>query len=181
MNKYVLRTSLVWFCSHVALTVAYLALPRHRLKRTISDAAEPQPIAVWSRGITPGNTNARPAADKPRLRTTARSGPAHAGAHAKHRRETGTVESKQISDDIRATGTVEIDERLISYVQVRFSGYIRKVFANATYQYVRRASRSSRSTALSWSRHRMNTCSRFEPESRSATAASTGLPRARRR
>ena len=52
--------------------------------------------------------------------------------------KTGTVEYKQVSDDIRATGTVDIDERLVSYVQVRFPGYIRKVFANATYQYVRK-------------------------------------------
>jgi Cu(I)/Ag(I) efflux system membrane fusion protein/cobalt-zinc-cadmium efflux system membrane fusion protein len=50
----------------------------------------------------------------------------------------GTVEYKQLNDDIRATGTVDIDERLLSYVQVRFPGYIRKVFANATYQYVRK-------------------------------------------
>jgi Cu(I)/Ag(I) efflux system membrane fusion protein/cobalt-zinc-cadmium efflux system membrane fusion protein len=52
--------------------------------------------------------------------------------------ETGTAEWKQINDAIRATGTVDIDERLVSYVQVRFSGYIRKVFANATYQYVKK-------------------------------------------
>jgi Cu(I)/Ag(I) efflux system membrane fusion protein/cobalt-zinc-cadmium efflux system membrane fusion protein len=52
--------------------------------------------------------------------------------------KTGTVEYKQLSNDIRATGTVDIDERLISYVQVRFPGYIREVFANATYQYVRK-------------------------------------------
>jgi multidrug efflux pump subunit AcrA (membrane-fusion protein) len=50
---------------------------------------------------------------------------------------TGTVEYKQVSNDIRATGNVDIDERLVSYVQVRFPGYIRKVSANATYQYVR--------------------------------------------
>ncbi len=48
----------------------------------------------------------------------------------------GVVERKQVSDDIRATGTVDIDERRISYVQVRFRGYVRKVFVNATYQYV---------------------------------------------
>ncbi|MBB5318182.1 efflux RND transporter periplasmic adaptor subunit [Tunturibacter empetritectus] len=52
--------------------------------------------------------------------------------------KTGTVEYKQLSDDLRATGTVDIDERLLSYVQVRFPGYIRKVFANATYQYIRK-------------------------------------------
>jgi Cu(I)/Ag(I) efflux system membrane fusion protein/cobalt-zinc-cadmium efflux system membrane fusion protein len=50
--------------------------------------------------------------------------------------KTGTAEFKELNDDIRATGTVDVDERLISYVQVRFPGYIRKVFADATYQYV---------------------------------------------
>ncbi|HEX4021939.1 MAG TPA: efflux RND transporter periplasmic adaptor subunit [Acidobacteriaceae bacterium] len=50
--------------------------------------------------------------------------------------QTGIVECKQLDDDIRATGTVDINERLVSYVQVRFPGYIRQVFANATYQYV---------------------------------------------
>jgi len=52
--------------------------------------------------------------------------------------QTGTVEYKQLNDEIRATGTVDINERLLSYVQVRFPGYIRKVFANATYLYVRK-------------------------------------------
>jgi Cu(I)/Ag(I) efflux system membrane fusion protein/cobalt-zinc-cadmium efflux system membrane fusion protein len=50
----------------------------------------------------------------------------------------GTAEYKQLNDDIRATGTVDINERLLSYVQVRFPGYIRKVFANATYQYIQK-------------------------------------------
>jgi RND family efflux transporter MFP subunit len=49
---------------------------------------------------------------------------------------TGTVEFKQISGNVRAAGNVDIDQRLISYVQVRFPGYIRKVYANADYQYV---------------------------------------------
>jgi RND family efflux transporter MFP subunit len=52
--------------------------------------------------------------------------------------KTGTVEYKELNDEIRATGTVDVDERLQSSVQVRFSGYIRKVFADATYQYVRK-------------------------------------------
>jgi Cu(I)/Ag(I) efflux system membrane fusion protein/cobalt-zinc-cadmium efflux system membrane fusion protein len=52
--------------------------------------------------------------------------------------KTGTVEYQRLDDDIRATGTVDINERLLSYVQVRFPGYIRQVFANATYQYVRK-------------------------------------------
>jgi Cu(I)/Ag(I) efflux system membrane fusion protein/cobalt-zinc-cadmium efflux system membrane fusion protein len=51
---------------------------------------------------------------------------------------TGTAEYKDLSDGLRATGSVAINDRLLSYVQVRFSGSIRKVFANATYQYVRK-------------------------------------------
>ena len=43
-----------------------------------------------------------------------------------------------VQDQIRVTGDVAIDETRLSYVQTRFSGYIDKVFANATYQYVRK-------------------------------------------
>jgi RND family efflux transporter MFP subunit len=50
----------------------------------------------------------------------------------------GIVERKQVRDEIRATGTVAIDETRLSYVQTRFSGHIEKVFADATYQYVRK-------------------------------------------
>ncbi len=48
------------------------------------------------------------------------------------------VKRKPVNDEIRATGTIAMDERKISYVQTRFSGYIQKVFADATYQYVRK-------------------------------------------
>ena len=51
---------------------------------------------------------------------------------------TGLPQYKQLDDDLRASGTVAINDRLLSYVQVRFSGYVRKVFANATYQYVKK-------------------------------------------
>ena len=50
----------------------------------------------------------------------------------------GTVSRKQIQDEIRTTGTVAIDETRLSYVQTRISGHIEKVFADATYQYVRK-------------------------------------------
>jgi RND family efflux transporter MFP subunit len=52
--------------------------------------------------------------------------------------KTEKVERKLIADEIRTTGSVAIDERRLAYVQVRFSGYIQKVFADATYQYVRK-------------------------------------------
>jgi Cu(I)/Ag(I) efflux system membrane fusion protein/cobalt-zinc-cadmium efflux system membrane fusion protein len=50
----------------------------------------------------------------------------------------GEVERKPVLDAIRVTGNVAIDETRLSYVQTRFSGYIDKVFADATYKYVRR-------------------------------------------
>ena len=39
----------------------------------------------------------------------------------------GTVELKDVTDDIRAAGNVEMDERRASYVQIRFPGWIRTV------------------------------------------------------
>ena len=50
----------------------------------------------------------------------------------------GKASYKNVSDEIRVTGTVDADETRISYVQVRFPGWIRKVYADATYQYVRK-------------------------------------------
>ena len=50
----------------------------------------------------------------------------------------GVVERKDLTDTIRTTGTVAIDERRVSCVQTRISGHIEKVFADATYQYVRK-------------------------------------------
>ena len=50
----------------------------------------------------------------------------------------GVVERKDLKDTIRTTGTVAIDERRVSYVQTRISGHIERVFADATYQYVKK-------------------------------------------
>src|ERR1700730_18077256 len=51
---------------------------------------------------------------------------------------TGRVESRIVEDQIHVTGNVAIDETRLSTVQVRYSGYIQKVFADATYQYLRK-------------------------------------------
>ncbi len=50
----------------------------------------------------------------------------------------GVVERKSVEDEIRTTGTVAIDQTRQSYIQTRFSGYIEKVFADATYKYVKK-------------------------------------------
>jgi RND family efflux transporter MFP subunit len=49
-----------------------------------------------------------------------------------------TVERKDVSDRLETTGNIEADERLQGYVRTRFAGWIEKVFANSTYQYVHR-------------------------------------------
>ncbi len=54
---------------------------------------------------------------------------------------TAVAEMKEVSDELQAPGNVAIDEQRISYVQTRFPGWIRNVFANATYQYVRKGQR----------------------------------------
>lgn len=52
--------------------------------------------------------------------------------------KTGEVQQKNVEDEIRTTGNVAVDETRLAYVQVRFSGYIQKVYADATYQYIRK-------------------------------------------
>jgi RND family efflux transporter MFP subunit len=51
---------------------------------------------------------------------------------------TAVAEMKDVSDALQAPGSVAMDEQRISYVQTRFPGWIRSVFANATYQYVKK-------------------------------------------
>jgi RND family efflux transporter MFP subunit len=48
------------------------------------------------------------------------------------------VEKKEVSNTLRVPGNVEMNQRQLVYVQTRFPGWIQKVFANATYQYVRK-------------------------------------------
>ena len=51
---------------------------------------------------------------------------------------TGQVEYKTIQSDIRASGTVNVDERRLAYVQARYPGWIKAVFVSATYQFVKK-------------------------------------------
>ena len=48
----------------------------------------------------------------------------------------GTVEMKTVSDEIRVTGNVDVDERGLANVQLRFPGWIKKVLVDATYDLV---------------------------------------------
>jgi RND family efflux transporter MFP subunit len=48
----------------------------------------------------------------------------------------GTVESKFISDEIRSYGNVQPNERRFAYVQTRFAGWIRQIYADATGDFI---------------------------------------------
>jgi RND family efflux transporter MFP subunit len=50
----------------------------------------------------------------------------------------GRAERRNIDDEIRVTGNVAVDETRLAYVQTRYTGYIQKVFADSTYQYLRK-------------------------------------------
>jgi RND family efflux transporter MFP subunit len=54
---------------------------------------------------------------------------------------TATVQRKDVNDTLTVPGNVTMDEERLSYVQTRFPGWIQQVFANATYQYVRKGER----------------------------------------
>ena len=138
MNKYVLRTSLVWILVLAAIGGIW-AYRSHPLKQPTAMkmpiSGDMQPVASGP----PAGAN-EPAPSMPETKMETPLVPVELTPERMQSIgvKTGSVEYKRLSDDIRATGTVDINERLISYVQVRFPGYIRKVFANATYQYVRK-------------------------------------------
>jgi len=48
----------------------------------------------------------------------------------------GKVESEPVSSELRFYGNVQVDERQQAYVQTRFAGWIRKVYADATGNFV---------------------------------------------
>lgn len=48
----------------------------------------------------------------------------------------GKVESKSVTSDLRFYGNVQVDERRQAYVQTRFSGWIRKVYADASGNFI---------------------------------------------
>jgi RND family efflux transporter MFP subunit len=142
MNKYVLRTSLVWMAVLAALVGiwVYRTHFRNQLHATnMPMSGDVQPVAAGPSSDMTKAESSMPGMSMPESKDATlvpiQFTPERMQSIGV---KTGTVEYKQLSDDIRAAGTVDIDERLLSYVQVRFPGYIRKVFANATYQYVRK-------------------------------------------
>jgi RND family efflux transporter MFP subunit len=138
MNKYVLRTSLVWIVVLAAIAGIW-AYRSHSIKPGTA-MKTPMSGDMQSVASGPPATAQEPKPSMPERKMDTPLVPIQLTPERMQSIgvQTGAVEYKQLSDDIRATGTVDINERLLSYVQVRFPGYTRKVFANATYQYVRK-------------------------------------------
>ena len=147
MNKYVVRTSLIWL-GIFAIVIAGWFFNRSRKSAQTMTASpamssEVQPAAEGPAAALASMTvGGMPAGASPQTPEQAPEQVPLTPVQLSPQRmqsigvQTGTVEYKQLDNDMRATGNVDIDQRLISYVQVRFPGYIRQVFANATYQYV---------------------------------------------
>jgi len=138
MNKIIVRTSLVWIALIAAAASIFFART-HRVPPAATADQASQPLAEGP-PVGP-KANSAENIEKSSV-STAATPLVPIQLSSEQMRSigvtTGTAELKQVADDISATGTVVIDDRLVSYVQVRFPGYIRKVFANATYQYVRK-------------------------------------------
>jgi RND family efflux transporter MFP subunit len=133
MNRYVVRTSLFWLLLFAVVTAVFVYRtrgPRH----SVTAPSGVQPIASGPMENTSKDASAPAAKMEAPLVPVQLTNEQMNSIGVK----TGVVEYKQLNDEIRAIGTVDVDERLQSSVQIRFSGYIRKVFANATYQYVRK-------------------------------------------
>jgi RND family efflux transporter MFP subunit len=133
MNRYIVRTSLFWLLLFSVVAAVYVYRTR-AVKHSDMVSSGVQPIASGPKEA--------PTKDAPLFAGSMEAPLVPVQLTNEQMNsigvKTGTVEYKQLNDEIRATGTVDVDERLQSSVQVRFSGYIRKVFANATYQYVRK-------------------------------------------
>src|SRR5260221_7385037 len=137
MNTTIVRTSLFWLALFAVAAAVYV----YRTRSIVYPASAPRGVQPVASGPVP-DMNKDTGKDKsmPAAKMEAPLVPVQLTNEQMNSIgiKTGTVEYKQLSDEIRATGTVDVDERLQSSVQVRFSGYIRKVFASATYQYVRK-------------------------------------------
>ena len=150
MNKYVVRTSLIWLGIFAIVIAGWFFYRSHKSSRTMTTtspamSSEVQPAAEGPTAAPVGMAGGGALAGaSPQIPEQAPEQVPLTPVQLSPQRmqsigvRIGTVVFKQIDNDIRATGNVDIDQRLIAYVQVRFPGYIRQVFANATYQYVRK-------------------------------------------
>ena len=136
MNNKSLKRALfmaIGLCTLLAAALAYTVSHRDGRVHAQDDsdpvvASGPADAKPGTKALPPANT------DEPPLSPIQLS--------PRHLQEIGVttalVEMKETSSEVQAPGSVAIDEQQLSSVQTRFPGWIRTVFANATYQYVKK-------------------------------------------
>src|SRR5579864_4199028 len=126
-------SAVVAICILLAVALGYVLFRNHRA--AANDDNDPV-IAKGPDAIAqPMPTNDRVAEDSAPNLTPVQLSPQRLQAIGV---TTAVVEMKVLNDELRVPGNVDVNEQQLSYVQTRFSGWIQKVFANATYQYVRK-------------------------------------------
>jgi len=118
----------------LAAVVAFFGWRYVAQEQRTSVAKETTPLAASSSGTSTSESNSA-SAQAPTKLTPLQLSPQRLQSIGVTSGEAGV---RELSNEIRAVGNVAVDERLEAYVQTRFSGWIQKVYANSTYQYVRK-------------------------------------------
>lgn len=113
--------------------VVYLWLNQHRTMARGSAAAIDPPATVSAASMPSGSAMDH-AASEPKLTPVTLTPERMQSIGVK----TGAVDYREVRDEIRTTGNVEVDETLLADVQVRFAGWVQKVYADSTFQQVRK-------------------------------------------
>jgi RND family efflux transporter MFP subunit len=119
---------------NIVLVVVLMGLWWHYRAAKPSAEAEPQPSSSVAQ-VSPTSSVATPPASAETPLVPVQISPQRLQSIGV---KTGEVQWRSVEDEIRTTGNVAADETRLAYVQVRYSGYVQKVFADATYQYVRK-------------------------------------------
>ena len=120
-------------CLVLVGALAYVVWNRGQIAPAVSDAS-----AVMAKG--PDTAKQSPADNMPSHEASATLTPVQLSPQRMQAIgvKTASVEMQEVSDQLLVPGNVDMNQRRIANVQTRFPGWIQKVFANATYQYVRK-------------------------------------------
>jgi RND family efflux transporter MFP subunit len=128
---------------NAVLLAALLALWWRTRHPTASESGHNDPRTETASSATPMN-GTHPDTKAPLTGPTAGNEPSLAPVQLSSQRmqsigvKLGTARIKAIANQIRVTGNVEVNERRLATVQLRFPGWIRQVFVDAAYDYVKK-------------------------------------------
>jgi RND family efflux transporter MFP subunit len=131
---FALATAALWWQLHQR------SLPGPRAAGQASAGGDRQPPAAGQPGLSPppgGGSDEMPGAAMPQETPLApfQLSPQRLQSIGL---QTGSVAYKQVDDELRFAGSVQVDERRLAYVQTRFAGWIRRLYVATTGEFVRR-------------------------------------------